>query len=102
MQHVCTEHREAGCFGSTKTYLYIETAQHAKQVSSVTRPLHTRLGTHAKLSPPTVTLTDDTFCGMIPLLSWQRLWESGSAWGETVLVHIHDSKDMHCCSMRPN
>jgi hypothetical protein len=28
--------------------LYIETAQHAKQVSSVTRPLHTRLGTHAK------------------------------------------------------
>jgi hypothetical protein len=38
--------------------LYIETAQHAKQVSSVTltRPLHSRLGTHAKLSPPTVML----------------------------------------------
>jgi hypothetical protein len=35
--------------------MYIETAQHAKQVSSVTRPLHTRLGTHAKLSPRTVT-----------------------------------------------
>jgi hypothetical protein len=47
----------ASSLSSVDGLVYIETAQHAKQVSSVTRPLHTRLGTHAKLSPPTVTLT---------------------------------------------
>jgi hypothetical protein len=38
------------------TAMYSETAQHSKQVSSVTLPLHTRLGTHAQLSLPTVVL----------------------------------------------
>jgi hypothetical protein len=42
--------------GLFETGVKTDSTQHAKQASSITRPLHARLGMHAKLSPPTVTL----------------------------------------------
>jgi hypothetical protein len=62
---------------------YIETAQHAKQVSSVTRPLHTRLANYLSVLRLHAPSSNDTF-----LWSLHEQCHQLRGWGVVYLLYL--------------